>query len=151
MNKRWKKIVLYAAALIIAILAIFVYWITWTGSTDHIESVADQFKADSSWELVGSYADPPRTVCLQGGCPSLDRFWTTPEPITQEELARILELSGWEGVLPKQECLDDAKNNPAKYVCPVYGDVDKYSVSIYVDELSSIYKKPSVTMFINER
>ncbi len=144
MNKRWKKIVLYAAALIIAALAVFVYWITWTGNTDHIESVADQFKADSSWELVSDHVKPPKTVCIEGGCPSLNRTWITSKPLTQDELSDVVKRSGWNDVKIEKGC-EPRKDS----VCPVRGTVDKYEVVIYVSDGASRNEGPSLSVHID--
>ncbi len=147
MNKRWKKIVLYAAALIIAILAIFVYWITWTGSTDHIESVADQFKVPDSWELVRDHADPPRTLCIAQRCPNLVRTWSTPAPITQTEISDILNDSGWGHIVPHKDC-EQSKTASGSNVCRMYGVVDRYKITISALTESPSLNKPTVSLLM---
>ena len=143
-NKR-KNILITITAFLVVIIG-FGIWFTWTGSTKDIESVANQFKADSSWKLASDYAEPPRNVCLNtGACPNLSRIWVTPEPLTQNELLSTVKRSGWDSVDVEKDCQprDD-------FVCPVSGMINEYKVVIYANDGAASNDKPSVSLFIEK-
>ena len=133
----------------VVIIAGLVYWLSWSGSTDHIKSVANQFKPDSSWKLVSETIRPPQTLCIGMTCPYLARAWTMEKPIDQAELSKILQDSGWTDVKVEQECVDAKKETGRIHTCSVRGKVDRYSIIIYADDSdSSIYDSPSVVLFM---
>lgn len=140
MDKKRNKLLLYVAVPI-CLIGGFLYWLTWTGSTAHIESVADQFKAPSSWKLVGSYSKPPSTVCLEGSCPSLSRTWTTPTPLTEEELSAVTKQSGWGDLVTENDC-----ESREDYVCPLRGTVSGYHIYVGVDKNDYLYKEATVSI-----
>jgi hypothetical protein len=92
MSKRWREILINVGVPIV-VLGCFVYWLGWSGSTNDIESAANQFKPDSSWKLVGNDANPPKTLCFDGTCPGLRKAWELPAPIQDrtafEKIAQI--------------------------------------------------------------
>ena len=143
--KKKQKIIVFAV-LPIALVAGLIYWLSWSGNTDHIESVADQFQADSSWTLVDHYAVPPKTDCIAQVCPRLEKTWTTAEPITQEKLTDVLRLSGWDNVKVDQGCIELRTNNPKPYSCPFYGQVNKYSVRIFANDSNSALNLPTISV-----
>ncbi len=130
MSKRWRKIMLFVI-LPIMVIGSFLYWATWSGSTDDIERVADQFKVPSTWTLVDSSAEPPQTICLTS-CPRLSRTWKVTEAITHDQFDTILEQSGWSAVTLDQRCLPENIEDSPKASCGANGEVEGYDVSIYI-------------------
>lgn len=140
MNKRWKRLILYALLPIVAIGG-FLYWFTWTGSTDDIIRVADQFKVPSTWKLVSDHADPPRTICLDGSCPGLSRNWTTNDTVAEKYFTDIIKQSGWSNISLKPGCLDDEYSTAKTHICNAHGKIEKYNVQIYIER--GIYTSPT--------
>ena len=71
-------------------------WSTWSGNSREIESVANQFKPDSSWRLVSSRTEPPRNMCLgDTACPSIWRLWALQSPIENvDQFQKIATIDG---------------------------------------------------------
>ncbi len=145
MNKKWRKILLFALPPVV-IIGGFIYWLMWTGTTDDIEAVADQFQPDSSWTLVQSSSNPPATICASA-CPSLTRNWTTKEPVTQDDLVDTVNRSGWGGVKIKSSCNPEDAASKGN-VCGMYGQVDRYKVDIFVLTGSSKSDPPTVSIYL---
>lgn len=144
MKKKYKLALLIGTP--IAIIAGLVYWLSWSGSTDHIESVANQFKADSSWKLVDKTSRPPQTLCIGMTCPYYQKVWTTGKPVTQDELLQILRRSGWNNIQIDDYCLTLKAETSQAYLCSAYGYVDKYSVRVSVDGDNPVLRQPVVTI-----
>jgi len=98
-----QKNIIVTIAVPLTLLACFIGWATWVGDTKDIESVADQFKVDSSWKLESSVANPPSTLCIDSKCPYVYRTWSPKNPITNtEEFQKIATIGG-----QKMKLLDD--------------------------------------------
>lgn len=146
-----KKQIIIAILLFITLLAGAVIWLGWSGSTKDIEAVANQFKPDSSWELAGSSITPPRTICLEGGCPSLGRVWKTGSVVDAEELQNILDKSGWSGInLGDRSCFDRLVAESNDLSCSADGEINQYAVQIYSDNNNNIYHAPTITLYISK-
>lgn len=142
MKKKYKLMLFIG--LPIAIIVGLIGWLGWSGSTDHIKSVADQFKADSSWKLVNESSAPPRTLCIAQVCPRLSRTWTTPTPVTQKQVLQILKKSNWNDISVDLECEDTLENRNNPFICILHGHVDKYTLSVYIKEKNSVTHTPTV-------
>lgn len=119
MNKRWKKILLFVGLPIV--VGGLIYWFAWAGTTKPIEAVADQLKVPSSWELTQNDVKAPG-LCIAETCPDLSRSWRTPELQSREQITKLAEESGWNGLEPDADC------NEAS--CSLDGIVDGYRVSL---------------------
>ena len=138
-----KKSALAAIAVAVLLIVGGFFWLTWSGSTKDIESVANQFKADSSWKLVSSSVTPPRTLCIGQSCPNLSRKWLASKTVTESDLKKVLLSSGWSNVkIENQNCMEGSQ------FCTADGKVNQYTVQIYTDSNDSGYKKPSVALYL---
>lgn len=130
LDKRWKIVALYATVTF-AVFGGFFYWVTWSGSTDNIRSVADQFKAPSSWVLEGESITPPANVCFVGPCPAMGRTWKTDKIIDSETLRKILAESSWTNVkLRDSDCIKEGEEISFADACSAHGRVGEYDVAI---------------------
>lgn len=141
-NKR-EKLFIFIGIPIVIIIGIVGYVV---GSTLHIESVANQFQASSSWKLVSSHTVSPDIFCFDVPCPSLSRTWSTPEPVTQKQLLQVLKKSNWNDITLDEDCGDTRENRVNPFICSIHGYIDKYSLTIYTEEQSSITKTPTVSI-----
>ena len=132
MKKVW-KIVGAVAAVIVVLCGGFLYWTTWSGSTKEIESVAGQFKPDSSWEQIDNQVIPPMTVCLDSECPSVHRSWKTGENLTKEDFQRVLENSNWKFSI-EGDCKprSNITSSGGHTLCSAIGMQDDYSINLVV-------------------
>lgn len=144
LNKRWKLVTLYVVISISVFGGLF-YWVTWRGTTDHIVSVADQFKVPEAWKLAQTSTKPPQSICIAQKCPNLSRIWTTPAAITQESLLSIVSKSGWAEVTVEDGC-ESAKKTYGDHVCTLRGHVDGYDIVVRVTENNQSFNKPTVSL-----
>ena len=150
MSKKWIKISTYVI-LPLVIIGGFLYWATWTGSTDDIERVANQFKVPSSWKLIRSEVVPPKTDCIGMTCPRLSRTWEAPQKLTNSEVAGLVSKSGWTSVSLNSDCLDRLNDSSRAYLCSFYGSVEKYTVRVSIDIDSTGASQRSVSLFMQEK
>jgi hypothetical protein len=152
MTKAKKIFIGVMVVVVVALLgAAAGYWLTWTGSSKDIETVANQFKADSSWELKRNRVEPPRNICIDVKCPEVARTWTLEKTLSGDELINKLSMAGWTNVeLENPACFERLKTTENNLSCSAYGEVEKYTVQVYVDNNDTLYKKPSVAFFIYE-
>lgn len=136
MNKRWLKILLFVAAPIV-VGGLF-YWFTWAGTTKPIESVADQFKPDSSWKLVKSEAKAPG-LCIAETCPRLQRTWEMSEPLSQEQLVDAVKESGWTNVAIEKGCEFE--------VCRMQGTIMGYEITVAASSKNSL-DNPTINLYM---
>ena len=111
----------------------FIIWFFHVGSTNEIESVANQFKPDTSWKLTTSDIQPPRTLCIDVECPRVLKQWESKTAITADDLSLLLKKSGWDFRIDGDCVLD----NPNRYgdsveVCSASGFINGYDVSVSV-------------------
>lgn len=149
MSKKWIKISTYIVLPLIVIGG-FLYWATWTGSTDDIERVANQLQIPSSWKLVSSEVVPPKTDCIGMTCPRLSRTWETPHPVTRDEINKILANADWNEVRPESDC-QELSSSSSKAECWYYGQVGKYSVRVAPVYLNPGIDNPKVSIYIKEK
>ena len=147
MSKKWIKISTYVI-LPLVIIGGFLYWATWTGSTDDIERVANQFKVPSSWKLIRSEVVPPKTDCIGMTCPRLSRTWETPHNLTNSEVAKLITNSKWATIKVDQDCIKHASDEFGAPTCSYNGVVEKYTIRVSSSDLDSISRKPSISLFM---
>ncbi len=143
MNKKWRKILLFALPPVV-IVGGFIYWLMWTGTTDDIEAVADQFQPDSSWTLVQSSSNPPATICASA-CPSLTRNWDMDSTATQDDIINAVKRSGWADVKIRNGCDPEQVAQNGNF-CTMYGFVEGYQVQIIALRSNSKSDPPTVSL-----
>lgn len=136
--KSFKKIAIILGSLLAILFISLAFMLFWEGNTKEIISVADEFKAPSSWRLKSEMIRPPKVVCLDGGtCPEVARLWTSDKQLTKEDFDKILKDSGFTFPI-KGDCL--APSNSAGdsiYLCDASGVVRNFDVSISISENST--------------
>lgn len=147
LNKRWKVVALYAAVTI-AVFGSFFYWATWSGSTDHIKSVADHFKAPSSWKISSETIVRPANLCITGPCPSMGRTWVTPKAVGHEALTSVLSESGWGEVMIENGCYEEGDVIDLSDACAAQGHIDGYDVTISTKFNDPILKSSTLTLYL---
>ena len=123
------------SVVLIVFFGLFVWGIVslfWTGSSKEIQSVADQFQADSSWKLTQNQIEGPKNWCGDLVCPSVSRQWKTDHTLSKEELKSVLNKSGWDFPI-NESCLPN-KNAFGAHItaCSAKGIVDKYRISVSI-------------------
>lgn len=119
------------------LLLVFLSWFFYTGSTKEIVAVADQFKPDSSWELVSENIQPPATVCIDIECPSVHRSWNTHTLISKEKLVKQINLSGWSFHIDNDCILSPDIFGAGITVCSAKGVIGDYAVTVSINGSNS--------------
>ncbi len=113
------------------LLAAYFLWAFLPGSTKKIESIADQFKPESSWTLMDNVTHPQYNVCLDSQCDDIYKRWSSSTPVTSEIFAAAITRSNWNNkLLMKKECSrDNANQSGAGYLqCKAEGRINDYQV-----------------------
>lgn len=146
-----KKIFISVAVVTAVFGAAAGYWATWTGSSKEIEAVANQFKAESSWELKTNSVTPPSNLCLEGRCPEVIKKWVMNKTLTEDEFLRIIDESDWNEVkLENPDCFNNFENTEDNLSCYASGNVKNYLVQIYIKNQDKIHKQPSLIFYITD-
>lgn len=132
-DNKSKKNVLIVLGIILGAIIAFLVWFFYVGSPKEMVSVADQLKTDPDWELVSEGIHPPRTVCIDGDCPSLSRQWKTDHTLSRDEFVTLLQKSGWNLTIdgdcqPRHDVLGSHIR-----LCSAEGNIDGYNVVIAVN------------------
>lgn len=149
--KRVWKVIGIIAIIVAVLLAAFLYWTTWTGSSKEIETVANQFKPDPSWQQVTNQVIPPKTTCLDEECPSVHRRWKTNANLTKEEFRRVLEDSGWNFNI-EDDCQpsSNVSSSGGQSLCSVSGMKNGYSVRVVVEGDYENIANGHIVLFVNK-
>lgn len=122
----------------VVIIAVFVSgvllfgWLFHVGSTDEITSVANQFKADPTWQLEDEHIEPPATICFDVACPSVSRTWKTPQLVTEEELSHVLRQSEWPFEISGECKSTNISSGTRLPICTATGDREGYIIKVSV-------------------
>lgn len=147
MSKERKIII--AVIVAIALIAGAVAWLGWSGNTRDIEATADQLQVDSSWKVLSSHSEPPRTLCIAQACPNLGRVWDTEKVVSVQVVTDILNKSGWNNVMiDNQDCFRKITDIKYNLSCSVSARAGKYSVRIFIDNDNSLYDTPTLTLSV---
>lgn len=131
MKKGW-RIFTIVAGIVVLMAASFLYWSTWEGSTEEIESVANEFKPNSDWEQVSSRVNSPQNICFDVRCPSVHKSWKTPQIISKNVLRETLTKSGWNFEIQGDCQADPRFGGSGVSVCAAQGEVGVYRVKVDV-------------------
>lgn len=124
------------------LLLVFLSWFFYTGSTKEIVAVADQFKPDSSWELVSENIQPPATVCIDVECPSIWRQWRSNTTASSETFRSLLKQVRWNLKIDTDCNYNDAGLGKNLKLCSASGVTDNYLVEVTIRNDST----PSTTL-----
>lgn len=140
---------LVAALLVIVLLAVS-FWLFWVGDTRDIEATADKFNPGPEWSLVSNVATPPRTLCVDGSCPSLDRTWHITHNLTKEEVTSITRKTSW-NMQPEDPCFYSSHTNTAAPTCYFHGSTPKYTLVLRVKNATNPTDTTEATLTIREK
>ena len=148
-DRKSKKNIFITLGIIFGAITAFLVWFFYVGSPKEMISVADQLKTDPDWELVSEGIQPPRTVCIDGDCPSLSRQWETDHTLSRDEFAALLQKSGWNltiygDCLPKTNAFGSNIS-----VCSAKGNIGKYRVVVGISA-SNPPKESRIGLSISE-
>lgn len=131
-DRKSKQNILIALGIILSAIIGFLVWFFYVGSPREMISVADQLKTDPDWELASESIQPPRTVCIDGDCPSLSRQWRTDHTLSRDEFAVLLQKSGWNFTIDG-DCLPNSYNfGDHVRLCSAKGNIGEYDVIIAI-------------------
>lgn len=130
-KRRWMITSGIIVALLVAFFG-FLAWFFYVGSSKEIVAIADQFKPDSSWELVSENIQPPATFCVDVECPSVHRSWNTHTLISKVKLQQQLELSGWKFKIDNDCSLSPNIFGTGTTICSASGIVNGYSATVSI-------------------
>lgn len=133
------KITLGVIGALLFLAGAFVFIVLYEGSTTKILKIADQFKPDSSWELVSERIEPPRLLCIDVSCPSISRTWKTNEPITRENLEHQLKISNLSLTIQEADCTPQYNPYGGVPYCSAEGIINDMRVRIYAS--ASLHNK----------
>lgn len=127
-DRKSKKNIFITLGIIFGAIIAFLVWFFYVGSPKEIMSVADQLQVDPTWKLEVNHVQPPRTVCIDDECPSLNRQWITTHPLSREEFATLLDKSGWKFDI-QGDCLPKPNVSGSHIgVCSAEGSINGYRV-----------------------
>ncbi len=134
-----------------AIIIIFILWFLNPGDSKEIVSAANQFKAGVGWHLKTEHIEPPSRICIDVDCPSVQRSWAIPSPLTKPEVQNFIKDAGWK-ISDEDECFRNKYTNQKWPDCYIEATKGKFKAVLYVlktDQLSD--SKPTVSLTISER
>ena len=142
-----KKVIIWVGAivsvLILIPLVVFIVLSYQHGSIEPIETEIGKFKPDSSWQLVSEDFQPPRTICLDGNCPSAQRVWHSRVAMSNDVLNSMLKGAGWstsDDICRNKQTVED-------YSCFATIDDGEYTVQISTNTKQS--KTIETEMIVN--
>ena len=130
-----RKLTIVSTLVILCVIALtgILFILFYVGSTKEIVAVADQFKPDSSWELVTNDIQPPKAFCGDVECPRVLKQWKTDSTITRDKLSRLLRETGWNFNINGSCTIDrPGQISDSIQVCTASGVVDQYDISVSV-------------------
>ena len=125
-----KKVLISLGVFLLVFVALVFYAVTWRGSTEDIEAVANSFTPQDGWVEENYSVTPPMLVCLTGRCPELSRSWTSDREINT---ASIESFIGDIKAIKKEggECLNHTNSGMlGSFECS--GSKNGYSFVIYI-------------------
>ncbi len=67
------------------------------GSSEEVLAIGDKLAVGSDWTLEAQTVEPDRVLCLgDNPCPSLNRRYRLPTPLTRAEFTDLVARSGWQ-------------------------------------------------------
>lgn len=125
-------------------------WAAWSASSDEesLDRVVRTFEVPQSWEKTVDETEPARVICLGGNaCPSSRQEWRTPEALTPDDMAGLVQGAGWDldvtgDCQPKSDIADMVG------VCEATGVVDGFDVWL-LQERSSQEPGAQVVLFVD--
>lgn len=127
-----KMLVTIVLGVLVIGLGLVVFALLYTGSKKPIESIADQFSVDSSWQPIASRTEPPRLICLgDNPCPSVHRAWNTNGVVSLADFEQSLAESGWSDFTVEGDCMPKENVQVAVTLCSAVGARDGFEVKAY--------------------
>ena len=129
-----KMLVTIVLGVLVIGLGLVVFALLYTGSKKPIESIADQFSVDSSWQPIAFRTEPPRLICLgDNPCPSVHRAWNTNGVVSLADFEQSLAESGWSDFVIEGDCVPKENVRGGATVCAAAGVRDEFDVRVSVD------------------
>lgn len=100
------------------------------GSSEEVLAIGDQLAVGSDWTLEAQTVEPDRVLCLgDNPCPSLNRRYRLPTPLTRAEFTDRVARSGWQWPV-SGDCRPDPSRLGFFAVCSVEGREGAFNVSL---------------------
>lgn len=108
------------------------------GTDDEVVAVGDQLAVGADWALEAEAVVPDRVLCLgDNPCPSLNRRYQLPAPLTQAEFADLVTRSGWDWPV-SGDCRPDPSRLGFFTVCSTEGRRGAFAVSLRQDTTENV-------------
>lgn len=150
-----RTVTLVAAATAVLLAAGAWYAVTLPLTPNDAVRIGDQLDAPAGWAQQADHVVGPSLLCWGGdGCPSLAREWTSPRPVTDAELQRVLAAAGWS--LRFDRSCETADLDPDRLartadtaLCTADGEVDGHPVRVRLGTRDAQRSPTTVTLWVN--
>lgn len=146
--KRNFRNIILGLIVFLLLLAAYFLWAFLPGSTEKIESIADQFKPESSWKLASETITPPYNVCIDAQCEKLRKVWDLGEELkTTEQFQKIATLDG--SALNLTACTISTGTDENLKLCRASDEVDEYIVTVEYTKYRN--EKPDISLNVESK
>lgn len=147
-----KMLVTIVLGILVIGLGLVVFALLYTGSKKPIESIANQLRIGSDWQVVTSVTVPPRIICLgDNPCPSVHRAWTTTSAVTRADFEQLLSVSGWQDFAIDDDCVPQKNVLDQMTVCRATGARNGFNIEVVVGANYHNQRDNKVSLFIRQQ
>ena len=142
-----KKVLISLGVFLLVFVALVFYAVTWRGSTEDIEAVANSFTPQDGWVEENYSVTPPMFICLTGRCPSAVKTWVSSRDVTYEALEKFTGLS-LNNLSTDEICIKNTKESIADY-CDFDGKKGGFEFRVSFEKKKD-HSQSSISLFIQK-